>query len=192
MWSNGSRFRVRAGAVYFCYQGAAAAPVAARLHPGAFATRGLAAPPALGKGSAHAPLPSPIAMATAAGTAAPSAAKAPRADQQTTRAAPTVRPSVSPAGQPATGSSPAAPARLAGGGYAGTLLLSDTGSRLTSWDKTSTACPEQSWAVADGYITTAVTPDVSAVRREIGGPPVNSDSSAATVAVKYLRVWSYR
>jgi hypothetical protein len=37
-----------------------------------------------------------------------------------------------------------------------------------------------------------VTPDVSAVREEIGGPPVNSDSSAATVAVKYLRVWSYR
>jgi hypothetical protein len=42
------------------------------------------------------------------------------------------------------------------------------------------------------YITTAVTPDVSAVRQKIGGPPVNSDSSPATVAVKYLRVWSYR
>jgi hypothetical protein len=42
------------------------------------------------------------------------------------------------------------------------------------------------------YLTTAVTPDVSAVRKEIGGPPVNSDSSAATVAVRYLRIWSYR
>jgi hypothetical protein len=42
------------------------------------------------------------------------------------------------------------------------------------------------------YVTTTVTPDVSAVRQRIGGPPVNSDGSPATVAVKYLRVWSYR
>ncbi len=42
------------------------------------------------------------------------------------------------------------------------------------------------------YITTTVTPDVSAARQEIGGPPVNSDSLPATLAVKYLRIWSYR
>jgi hypothetical protein len=42
------------------------------------------------------------------------------------------------------------------------------------------------------YVSTTATPAGSAVRQKIGGPPVNSDNSPATVAVKYLRVWSYR
>ena len=42
------------------------------------------------------------------------------------------------------------------------------------------------------YVTTTVTPDVSGAQRQVGGPPVNSDSSPATFAVKYLRIWSYR
>jgi hypothetical protein len=42
------------------------------------------------------------------------------------------------------------------------------------------------------YLTTTVTPDVSAARQQTGGPPVNSDSSPATFTVKYLRIWSYR
>jgi hypothetical protein len=42
------------------------------------------------------------------------------------------------------------------------------------------------------YLTITVTPDVSSARQAIGGPPVNSDASPATFAVKYLRVWSYR
>jgi hypothetical protein len=42
------------------------------------------------------------------------------------------------------------------------------------------------------YITTGVTPNISAVQQVIGGPPLNSDSSPATVAVKYLKVWSYK
>jgi hypothetical protein len=42
------------------------------------------------------------------------------------------------------------------------------------------------------YITTSVTPDISSIAQELGGPPVNSDSSPATISVKYLRVWSYQ
>jgi hypothetical protein len=30
------------------------------------------------------------------------------------------------------------------------------------------------------------------MEQQIGGPPLNSDSSPATLAVKYVRVWSYR
>jgi hypothetical protein len=30
------------------------------------------------------------------------------------------------------------------------------------------------------------------VEQRIGGRPINSDSSPATLAVKYLRIWSYR
>jgi hypothetical protein len=42
------------------------------------------------------------------------------------------------------------------------------------------------------YLTTSVTPDISAIQQQLGGPPVNSDSSPATIAVKYLRVWAFR
>ena len=42
------------------------------------------------------------------------------------------------------------------------------------------------------YLTTGVTPDNSAVEGDIGGAPVNSSSSPATLAVKYLKVWSYK
>ena len=41
-------------------------------------------------------------------------------------------------------------------------------------------------------ITTSVTPDESSVNEVIGGPPVNSDSSATSLAVKYVRVWSFK
>ncbi|HEY0933005.1 MAG TPA: glycoside hydrolase family 16 protein [Trebonia sp.] len=42
------------------------------------------------------------------------------------------------------------------------------------------------------YVTTSVTPDNSAVRSELGGPPSNSDTSSPVFAVRYLRAWSYR
>jgi hypothetical protein len=42
------------------------------------------------------------------------------------------------------------------------------------------------------YITTSVTADISSVDQQLGGPPRNSDSQPATVAVKYLKVWSFR
>jgi hypothetical protein len=42
------------------------------------------------------------------------------------------------------------------------------------------------------YITTSVTPDISSIVQQLGGPPVNSDSSPATLAVKYLRIWSFQ
>jgi hypothetical protein len=42
------------------------------------------------------------------------------------------------------------------------------------------------------YITTSVTPDISSIEQQLGGPPKNSDSSPATIAVKYVKVWSYK
>jgi hypothetical protein len=41
-------------------------------------------------------------------------------------------------------------------------------------------------------ITTSVTPDISQVEQTIGGPPLNSDSSPAGMAVKYVKIWSYK
>jgi hypothetical protein len=42
------------------------------------------------------------------------------------------------------------------------------------------------------YFTMGNTPDSSWVESRIGGPPINSDPSPATLAVKYLRIWSYK
>ncbi|HEY6496120.1 MAG TPA: hypothetical protein VIZ43_22800 [Trebonia sp.] len=42
------------------------------------------------------------------------------------------------------------------------------------------------------YFTMTDTPDNSWVRERLGGPPINSDSKAATLTVRYLRVWSYK
>jgi hypothetical protein len=41
-------------------------------------------------------------------------------------------------------------------------------------------------------ITTSVTPDNGEVEQTIGSAPVNSDSSPAGLAVKYVKVWSYK
>lgn len=41
-------------------------------------------------------------------------------------------------------------------------------------------------------ISSSVTPDISAIQQALGGPPVNSDSSPATIAVKYVKIWSYK
>jgi hypothetical protein len=41
-------------------------------------------------------------------------------------------------------------------------------------------------------ITTSVTPDISQVEQTIGGPPLNSDSSPVGMAVKYVKIWSYK
>jgi len=41
-------------------------------------------------------------------------------------------------------------------------------------------------------ISSSVAPDNSAVENLLGGPPINSDSSPATIAVKYVKVLSYK
>jgi hypothetical protein len=41
-------------------------------------------------------------------------------------------------------------------------------------------------------ITTSVTPDISQVEQTIGGPPLNSDSSPVGMAVKYVKIWSFK
>lgn len=42
------------------------------------------------------------------------------------------------------------------------------------------------------YLTTSVTPDISSVDQVIGGPPRNSSSQPATMAIKYVKVWSFK
>jgi hypothetical protein len=42
------------------------------------------------------------------------------------------------------------------------------------------------------FITTSVTANNSTVQGQIGGSPVNSDSSPATYGVQYLKVWSFK
>lgn len=42
------------------------------------------------------------------------------------------------------------------------------------------------------YLTMTDTPDNSWVESRIGGAPINSDRSSASLTVKYLRIWSYR
>ena len=42
------------------------------------------------------------------------------------------------------------------------------------------------------YVTMTNTPDNSWVEQRIGGPPINSASSPSTLALRYLRIWSYR
>lgn len=41
-------------------------------------------------------------------------------------------------------------------------------------------------------ISSTVAPDNSQVESLLGGPPINSDSSPATIAVSYVKVWSYK
>jgi hypothetical protein len=46
------------------------------------------------------------------------------------------------------------PPPIAGASYAGPVLLNATGSQVASWNQTSTFCPEDSWQVADGTVST--------------------------------------
>jgi hypothetical protein len=47
-------------------------------------------------------------------------------------------------------------------------------------------------APLDMRLTTSVTPNVGSVIQTIGGSPVNSDSSPVGMAVKYVKVWSFK
>jgi hypothetical protein len=41
-------------------------------------------------------------------------------------------------------------------------------------------------------ITTSVTPDTSQIEQQLGNAPQNSDSSPAGMAVKYVKIWSFK
>jgi hypothetical protein len=161
-----------AGAVCLGWRGTA--PVAERLQPGAFAAPGHAARPGLGLGSGYAAPPFPVITAVAAGRGAAGAAPA------TSRAA------RSAAGTPARvigRSAPAARTPLAGGSYAGSLLLDDAGSRLASWNQTSQTCPELPFPVTDGTVGTDARGDATLT---VNGPGscaalVSPDSYASAV-----------
>jgi hypothetical protein len=42
------------------------------------------------------------------------------------------------------------------------------------------------------YITMADTPNTAAIRDKIGSPPINSSPASATLAVRYVKIWSLR
>jgi hypothetical protein len=63
--------------------------------------------------------------------------------------------------------------------YDGQLYASYTSSKITG-------------SALNIILSSTVTPKTSAAWNLIGGPEVNSDTSPATIAVKYLRVWSYK
>jgi hypothetical protein len=139
-----------AGGAYLCYQ-AGASPVAERLRPSVFPAPGQATLPGLSQLSGTAPLPSPVATATAA-------VRAPRAWPQATRAP---HPTVSPPTRIIIRSAPAPRVPLAGRGHAGALLLSDTGSRLTSWNQTAALCQKLPFQVTDGRVGTDSSGDAT-------------------------------
>jgi hypothetical protein len=141
-----------AGLSYYYYPGKAAAPAADRLGPGAFAAPDLSGLLGQGQISAYTSVPTPLVTATAtAGT--PTAQPTPSPASPT----PAPDPSATPASPPATNpapppSGPLTP--LGGASYAGSLLLNESGSQLTSWNQTSTFCPETFWQVPDGTVGT--------------------------------------
>ena len=143
------------GLSYSFYPSTAAAPVADRLlRPGVFTAPDLAS--LLGQGqvsSSYAPPPAPIVIATARPTAGKHGRK-PTPRPTTSTAAPTPAPSIVSASPPNASLTP-----LGGASYAGSLVLNDTGSQLTSWNQTSEFCSEQSWEVPNGTVSTDSSDD---------------------------------
>ncbi|HEY7276847.1 MAG TPA: hypothetical protein VH594_12840 [Trebonia sp.] len=56
---------------------------------------------------------------------------------------------------------------------------------------TSLTSDDVTGAALNIYLTTSVTPNIDSIQQQLGGPPVNSSSSPATLGVKYVKVWSY-
>jgi hypothetical protein len=130
-----------AGSTYFFYPAAAVAPVADRLGgTQAFAAPNLAGLLGQGQINSYPSLPAPVVTATASGTPIGKHRPSPT---------PTPDPTASSASTPARSLTP-----LAGGNYAGSLVLNETGAQLTSWNQTSSFCPEQSWSIPNGTIGT--------------------------------------
>ena len=90
-------------------------------------------PPPLKVSEEAEPAASPVASATAAMPAAPSATPSPHA---------TIR-------IPAMVNPPP----VAGAGYAGPVVLNSTGSRLASWNQTSSFCTQESWETPSGMVS---------------------------------------
>jgi hypothetical protein len=63
--------------------------------------------------------------------------------------------------------------------YDGQKFTSFTSGNVTGWP-------------LNVYLTMIDTPATSAVEKQIGSAPINSDPASATVKVKYLKIWSYR
>jgi hypothetical protein len=108
-------------------------------------------------GAAAAAQPDPVVTAMA--SAAPRKTKSP-AKRKPPRPAPVNSPSTGSSSSPAPSAGNSGPP-LAGGNYAGSLLLNATGSQLASWNATSSFCPEQSWQVPDGTVGTDASGDAT-------------------------------
>ena len=144
-----------AGLTFAVYPGPAAKPVSDQLTGGFVTVPDFAGALGQGEVSSFSALPQPVVTATAAGQA-PKPHRTPRpqpARTDTATAGPA--PAASPA-PPVSGSGP-----RAGGSYAGSLVLSDSGSQLAAWNQTPSYCPQTSWQISDGTVKTDSSGDVA-------------------------------
>ncbi len=135
-----------AGGISYAFSPArATAPVADLLGPGVFTAPNLSTMAAglLGQGQVAPDTPSqlPAPIVTATATGGPPGTHKPK---------PKPTPSRTPVAPPSAG--PVIP--LGGANYAGSLILNDPGSAITSWNQTSTYCPSTPGFVPDGTIGT--------------------------------------
>jgi hypothetical protein len=101
-------------------------------------------------------------------------------------AGPAVRASLPARATPTASPAPAAtfppvvsPPPVAGAGYAGQVLLTAAGSQVASWNQTSTFCPQDSWQVADGTVSTDHSDDAVLATTGVAGSCVAAISPGA-------------
>jgi hypothetical protein len=71
------------------------------------------------------------------------------------------------------------PPPIAGASHAGSVLLNATGSQVASWNQTSTFCPQDSWQVADGTVSTDHSGDAVLATTGVPGSCVAAISPGA-------------
>ncbi|HEY0937310.1 MAG TPA: hypothetical protein VGD91_26670 [Trebonia sp.] len=140
---------------FVMYPGPAVKPVSDQLAGGFVAVPDFSGALGQGEVSSFSALPQPITTATAA-SEAPRHKRPPVKPAPTDTATAAAVPAASPAA-PASGSS----GPLAGGSYAGSLVLNASGAQLAAWNQTSSYCPQTSWQVSDGTVKTDSGGDVA-------------------------------
>jgi hypothetical protein len=137
-----------AGVAFSLSPSRSASPEAARLGDGILSNSDLTGLLGQGEISSAQALPAPLVTATA--SAQPTKAKAKAKHKP--GPVPTISPSAPVSTSPSSGMGSSTP--LGGANYAGSLVLSQSGSQLTSWNQTSSYCPQESWQVPNGTVGT--------------------------------------
>lgn len=133
-----------------------ASPEAARLGDGILSNSDLTGLLGQGQISSAQALPAPIVTATASAQATKAKAK----PNHRPGPIPTISASATPTpSSPSSGDGSSTP--LGGANYAGSMVLSESGSQLTSWNQTSSYCPQESWQVPNGAVGTDSSGDAT-------------------------------